>query len=130
MMVIKALRELNYRPKAVYGCEVWRNLDWLNDKDKIIFNVSGNKKLEEDLLKVFDSQITGGKLYDKATIGRRLSNATFSETTEIDSAESMIYAMDLTPLIYDHTININSFIKEHIYNFSNDVDLLISDLNT
>jgi hypothetical protein len=33
---LQAMRELprEQRPKKVIGCEVWRNLDWMNDRTK------------------------------------------------------------------------------------------------
>ena len=37
--LIEALRELNYQPKALYGCEVWRGLDWVADEQKIILPI-------------------------------------------------------------------------------------------
>ena len=30
------------RPKLFYGCEVWRDLDWLNDDEKVRLDTSGN----------------------------------------------------------------------------------------
>ena len=39
LRTIEAIRELPpaERPKKVYGCEVWRDLDWLVDTDKVVF---------------------------------------------------------------------------------------------
>lgn len=120
---IQALRELEpqYLPERVYGCEVWRGLDWLDDNDKIKLDVKGNAELESEILKVFDSQIAGGKRYDLATIGRRLANATFSESGAVDQTTSMIYAMDLTPLIDDKNLRIEEFIENHINKFKNQI---------
>ena len=44
---IQAMRELprRHRPKRVIGCEVWRDLDWLADADKVVMDVSGHDKL-------------------------------------------------------------------------------------
>ena len=38
---IKAIRNIPYahRPKELYGCEIWRSLDWMLDEDKIVFDV-------------------------------------------------------------------------------------------
>jgi hypothetical protein len=33
------------RPQAVYGCEVWRDLDWMPDERKIVLDVSGRDNL-------------------------------------------------------------------------------------
>jgi LmbE family N-acetylglucosaminyl deacetylase len=41
LRVIEALRRLPAvkRPKKLYGCEVWRSLDWLLDSDKVAFDL-------------------------------------------------------------------------------------------
>ncbi|MEI9897046.1 MAG: PIG-L family deacetylase [Chthoniobacter sp.] len=45
--VIQAIRELpkQQRPQAVYGCEVWRDLDWLPDAEKVVHDVCGHENL-------------------------------------------------------------------------------------
>lgn len=93
----------NTRPHAVYGCEVWRDLDWMADDDKIAFDVTAHANLSASLMGLYDSQIAGGKRYDLATQGRRLAHATFSESHVVDAAQALIYAMDLTPLITSST---------------------------
>ena len=112
-------------PEKVYGCEVWRGLDWLGDNDKMAFDVTGRPNLENALLGVFDSQISGGKRYDLARVGRRLANATFSDPHEIDRSDSIIYAMDLTPLILDRTLDIGGYVSSYIDNFKNSVLMTI-----
>ncbi len=121
--VIKALRNIqkSERPKAVYGCEVWRNLDWMLDDEKVVMDVSGNAKLALDLVKVFDSQIAGGKRYDFATIGRRLANATYATSHTVDQSDALIYAMDLTPLIEDDDLDISEFVSGFIQHLNEDV---------
>ncbi len=120
--LIRALRELDYQPKGLYGCEVWRNLDWMMDNDKVKFDVTGHGNLEAALLGVFDSQIAGGKRYDLATAGRRIANATYSESHNVDTATSLMFAMDLTPLTADKNLEIKEFVLSHINNFANDVN--------
>jgi hypothetical protein len=71
----------------------------MNDDDKVVFDVSERTNISGALIGVYDSQITGGKRYDLATSGRRLAHATFSESHNVDQAEALIYAMDLTSLI-------------------------------
>src|SRR3954466_992095 len=63
---LEALRKLpaERRPHRVLGCEVWRDLDWLVDSDKVALDASGRPELAPALLKIFDSQISGGKRYD------------------------------------------------------------------
>jgi len=119
--VIAALRGLDYKPKAVYGCEAWRDLDWLCDGSKVRFNIQGRPNLERALMGVFDSQIAGGKNYDEAAMGRRLMNATFAESHSVDETSAMMIAMDLTPLCEDKSLDIAEFAAAHIRRFEDDV---------
>ena len=121
--VIKAIRKMDKknRPRKVYGGEVWRDLDWMIDKEKVSFDVSGHPNLASSLIEVFDSQIVGGKRYDLATMGRRLANATYSQSHVVDQAQSVSLAMDLTPLILDDTLDIKSFVLAYVDNFRKDV---------
>jgi LmbE family N-acetylglucosaminyl deacetylase len=120
---IQAMRELprGRRPKRVIGCEVWRDLDWLPDADKILMDVSGHDRLAAALNGIFVSQIAGGKRYDLATVGRRAANATFSESHATDKSSQVIVGMDLTPLVKDETRDIAGFIAGLIEKFSDDV---------
>lgn len=122
--VIKAIRALepNQRPKYVYGCEVWRNLDWMVDQEKVVFDVGRHPNLASALVEVFDSQIVGGKRYDLATMGRRLANATYFESHSVDHSNALIYAMDLTPLIIDDSLDIKTYVLDYIKRFLKDVD--------
>jgi len=121
--VIKAIRTLDVksRPKCLYGCEVWRDLDWMLDSEKMTFDVSGNKELALDLIKVFDSQIASGKQYDLATLGRRLANATYAAPRAIDKSDAVTYAMDLTPLIKDDELDVLTYVTKYIERFKEDV---------
>jgi len=121
--VIKAIRLMDkkLRPKAVYGCEVWRDLDWMNDKEKVVFNVSGRPNLSQALVEVFDSQITGGKRYDLATAGRRMANATYSSSHSVDQADEIILGMDLTPLILNDELDVTTYVLDYIERFKDDV---------
>ncbi len=121
--VLQAMRELprEQRPKKVIGCEVWRNLDWLADSDKVLMDVSGHVNLAAALNGVFDSQIAGGKRYDLATAGRRASNATFFESHAGDEASQLIFGMDLTPLVADETRDIFEYVCGFIDRLRGDV---------
>lgn len=121
--VIKAIRLLPQaeRPKRLLGCEVWRDLDWVLDEEKVVLDVSNHPNLASSLVEVFDSQIIGGKRYDLATIGRRLANATFSSSHSVDESNALTYAMDLTPLIKDDTLSVADFIKGYIDRFKQSV---------
>jgi LmbE family N-acetylglucosaminyl deacetylase len=120
---LQAMRELprESRPKKVIGCEVWRNLDWLNDADKVLMDVGGHDNLAAALNGVFDSQIAGGKRYDLATLGRRAANATFFESHATDKSNQLIFGMDLTPVVADETMDIVNFVAAFIKAFENDV---------
>ena len=120
---LQALRELprEQRPKRVIGCEVWRNLDWLNDSEKVLMDVGGRDNLAAALNGVFDSQIAGGKRYDLATLGRRAANATFFESHATDRSNQLIFGMNLTPLVADETKDIVAFAAGHIEHFAADV---------
>lgn len=123
LKVIAAIRRLpqDERPEKLYGCEVWRNLDWMVDSDKVNFDVSKRENLQAALLGVFDSQICGGKRYDLASMGRRKANATYSESHGVDETLGLSYAMDLTALIADDTLNPQAFILAQIQKFADDV---------
>jgi len=104
---LEALRRLPKadRPQKVYGCEVWRDLDWLVDSEKTPMPVSARPELARALNEVFATQIAGGKRYDLAVIGRRTANATFSQAHATDQESAMQWAMDLTPLIQDDSLD-------------------------
>lgn len=126
--VIEALRRLpaNERPQRVVGCEVWRDLDWMIDSDKVVFNCSGQESLQMALLGVFDSQITGGKRYDLATMGRRRAHATYHESHATDVTTGINFGMDLTPLVEDPTQDIVDYVLAYIERFAGDVRARIS----
>jgi len=120
---LQAMRELprEKRPKQVIGCEVWRDLDWLLDSEKVVMDVSGHDDLAAALNGVFKSQIAGGKRYDLATLGRRAANATFLESHATDLASQVIFGMDLTPVVADDSKDIVEFVCGHIERFQADV---------
>jgi LmbE family N-acetylglucosaminyl deacetylase len=120
---LQAMRELprDQRPKKVIGCEVWRNLDWLPDAEKVLMDVSGHDHLAAALNGMFDSQIAGGKRYDLATLGRRASNATFFESHATDKSNQLIFGMDLTPVVADETKDLVEFVCGFIGRFNADV---------
>lgn len=109
------------RPRRVLGCEVWRDLDWMIDPDKVALDASSEPQLAAELLKVFDSQISGGKRYDLATLGRRAANATFHTSHATDRNAAITWAMDLTPLVTDETLSVAEFTIAHIERLRSDV---------
>ncbi len=126
--LIQALRELpeNSRPEGVYGCEGWRNLDWMLDVDKITFDVSSRENVSMALMGIFDSQISGGKRYDLATYGRKKCNATYFSSHSTDEVRLQEFAMDLTPLIKDPTLDICNYVQSLIQRFADDVKNRVS----
>jgi len=120
---IQALRELpaDVRPQTLLGCEVWRDLDWMIDEDKVGLDCAGHENLAAALLGVFDSQICGGKRYDLATIGRRRAHATYFASHGVDDTNQLNFAMNLTPLIEDPSLDIRGFVRDHIQRFSEEV---------
>lgn len=123
LRTIAAIRRMEQaaRPQHLYGCEVWRDLDWTVDADKVAFDVSAHENLQAALLGVFDSQIAGGKRYDLASLGRRRANATYFASHGTDVTTSMIYGLDLTPLILDLSLDPGDFIQQFIARFAADV---------
>jgi LmbE family N-acetylglucosaminyl deacetylase len=123
LRVVDAIRRLDQaeRPARLVGCEVWRSLDWIVDSDKVTMNLSGHENLQEALLGVFDSQIAGGKRYDLASMGRRRANATYFESHGVDLTTGLSYAMDMTPLIQEPSLNLEGFVHTLIQHFSQDV---------
>jgi LmbE family N-acetylglucosaminyl deacetylase len=124
LRVIAAIRSLaeSERPKKLYGCEVWRDLDWMMDGDKVSFDLTKHENLQAALLGVFDSQICGGKRYDLASMGRRRANATYFESHGVDVTLGMSYAMDLTPLVTDPGKDIAGYVQDFVERFAKDVN--------
>ncbi len=123
LRLIAAIRSLPIaeRPEKLYGCEVWRSLDWMLDSDKHGMDLSQHENLQAALLGVYDSQIAGGKRYDLASMGRRRANATYFESHGVDIAAGLSYAMDMTPLVTDDGLDPAAFVNGLIQNFAGDV---------
>jgi LmbE family N-acetylglucosaminyl deacetylase len=124
---IDALRTLSpdLRPRKVYGCEVWRDLDWLPDEDKQPLPVSSRENIAAALVGIFDSQVTGGKRYDLATAGRRLANATYFASHATDVETALAFAMDLTPLVEDASVSPAAYALAFIEKLRADVEARI-----
>jgi LmbE family N-acetylglucosaminyl deacetylase len=130
LRVIRAIGELprGARPQRLYGCEVWRSLDWLKDEDKVVFDVQARENLALSLVGVFDSQICGGKRYDLATWGRRRANATYFASHSVDESTAIIYGVDLTPLIENPALDPTDYILGYIENFKKEVSTRLGKL--
>jgi LmbE family N-acetylglucosaminyl deacetylase len=123
LRALAALRRLEpaLRPGKVYGCEVWRDLDWLADEDKQCLPVSDRSNIAAALVGVFDSQVSGGKRYDLAAAGRRLANATYYASHATDTETGLSFAMDLTPLVRDPALDPAAYVCNYIDAFRDDV---------
>ncbi|MDZ7733617.1 MAG: hypothetical protein U5R31_11455 [Acidimicrobiia bacterium] len=82
---------------------------------------TGYENLSLALLEVFDSQISGGKRYDLATIGRRRANATLADSNDVDREEQVTLALDMTALVDDDELAPVDFIVDKIDRFRDDV---------
>ncbi|MCK5861479.1 MAG: PIG-L family deacetylase [Candidatus Hydrogenedentes bacterium] len=123
LRLVAAIRRLpiEIRPKKLYGCEVWRDLDWMIDADKVAFDVSAHENLQAALIGVFDSQVAGGKRYDLATLGRRRAHATYHASHDVDTATGITFAMDLMPLILDDSLTAFELVQQHVDGFTHEV---------
>jgi LmbE family N-acetylglucosaminyl deacetylase len=116
---LEAIRSLprERRPHQVLGCEVWRDLDWLPDSEKVALDVSDRPRLAQGLLGVFKSQVAGGKRYDLATLGRRAANASFHTSHTTDAARALTFAMDLTVLTRVDSLDVKTHVCELVRRF-------------
>lgn len=123
LRTLETLRALpaDRRPRRVLGGEVWRDLDWLVDTDKVALDSGRRPELALALLQVFDSQVTGGKRYDLAAAGRRLAHATFHTSHATDRLQGITWAMDLTPLVNDPALDVAAFTLAHLEHLRADV---------
>ena len=130
LRVIQSIRKLpkEFHPRKIIGCEVWRSLDWMNDCDKVMLDVSSHQNIADALLGVHDSQISGGKRYDLATKGRRLANATYLDAHSVDEISAITWGMDLTLLLDDISLDINEYVASYIDRFRKDVEQKVRSL--
>ena len=121
---IRALRAIRgeHMPRRVYGCEVWRDLDWLGDEDKQALPVSARSNIAAALVGVYDSQVSGGKRYDLATAGRRLAHATYHASHGTDQESALSFAMDLTPLVENPNLPVADYVLGFVDKFRADVE--------
>lgn len=119
--VIEAARRSGISPKAFYGCEVWRALDWLPDDQKITLDVSRHQGLTRSLVGLYDSQISGGKRYDLATVGRKRANATYFDAYQADQMSHSEYAVDMLPLLENHALTLEEYVTPFLERFRGDV---------
>lgn len=128
---LRAIRSMDAaaRPKKLYGCEVWRDLDWMIDADKIAFALDERENIAMSLVGVFDSQIAGGKRYDLATMARRRAHATYHQSHSVDAAQMLNFAMDLTPLIENDDLDPSFYVEGYLARFLDEVRARISKMS-
>ena len=90
----------------------------LPDEIKTVFDVSEEPELQAALIDVFESQVEGGKNYTEAIVGRRIANATFFASHATDKATRLAYALDLTPLIEDDSLDVITWVQGRIAEFN------------
>ncbi|NNJ48238.1 MAG: PIG-L family deacetylase, partial [Acidimicrobiia bacterium] len=105
---------------ALYGCEVWRDLDWMVDDDKVTFDVTSHSELIGRMLASYESQLSGGRRYDLGVNGRSLAHAVFSDPYVTSVPGRHAYAMNLTPLIADDSVDIPAYVAGHVERLRSD----------
>jgi len=120
---LEAMRSLPaaQRPPRVLGVEAWRGLDWLMDDEKVALDCAAHPELALKIMQVFESQIEGGKRYDRAAIGRRQANATFHTSHATDKFNEVAWAMDLTPLVADEKLSVKDFTLARVDRLRHDI---------
>jgi len=124
---IQVLKRLppELRPGCVYGCEVWRDLDWLSGDYRVELPVDAYPELAGNLAGCFQSQIAGGKRYDLAVEGRRRAHATFSDSHRVDAASALTLAVDLSDLVNDDALLLDVFARRVLDGFRDSVTGLL-----
>jgi hypothetical protein len=61
-------------------------------------------------------------------MGRRRANATYFASHGVDTSSSVIYGIDLTPLVRDAKMDISGYIHELIHRFGSEVASRIAKL--
>ena len=87
----------------------------------MVHDVGTHENLAAALNGVFDSQIAGGKRYYFGVLGRRRANATFFKSHAVDRSNSIAFAMDLTSLVRDESLQIISYVDEFIERLRDEV---------
>ena len=123
LRVLDALRSMppERRPQLVYGVEVWRDLDWVPDSLRVVFDCSKHPQLQEDLLRVFESQVAGGKRYDLAALGRRRAHATYLDPHSVDRMQGAVFGVNLSELARDEGLDVAAWASDMIEAFKRDV---------
>ncbi|NCY20629.1 PIG-L family deacetylase [bacterium] len=116
---LDALRQLPAasRPKEVYGCEVWGDLDWAPSSRVVRLSCPAPDDFGPSLLRCFRSQVEGGKRYDLAAVGRRRAQATFADAYSPDPSQEVVLALDLLPLLGPNPPTLQAYVSGLIDEF-------------
>ncbi len=109
------------KPERLYGCEVWRGLDWVLEADRISLPLKEHEALSEALNRIFVSQIDAGKNYAEAIRGRRIANATFTNPHSTDPAPQMELALDLTLLMHQSPDQLLPYFQSMLHRFESEL---------
>ncbi len=122
-VVVKAILEMPLidRPKQLFGCEVWRGLDWLPSKFKLVWPIDDSGALRDQLTQCFPSQSGRSKNYAQAIKGRRQCNATFLDGYQKDQFQHAEYGIDLGVLIGEKPKSLASFCEEVLEEFQQEI---------
>jgi LmbE family N-acetylglucosaminyl deacetylase len=119
LKAIDALKDKSYI-KDVFGCEVWRGLDWVVTKDKVFMDTYLHQDELLPILSVFESQIAGGKRYDTALMGRWAANATFNDSHAVDDYTNCSYMINMNDVALNK-MPITDFVNKYLNNFKEEV---------
>lgn len=116
---LAALRQLPaaMQPEQVYGVEVWRSLDWLPPRFRVVLPLPEASGLQTRLLQMHDSQVAGGKHYDRAVVARQTANATFSQSHAVDEHSACCLAMDYRPLLDQPGLSPDDYLQQCLQEF-------------
>ena len=128
LATLEALRNLpkEKRPKEIWGCEVWRSLDWLSYEKTQTKDLSQDESLQKNLVNVFKSQIDGAKNYSNAVIGRKCVNAVFRESHAVDKTKLAEVFLNLKPLVNSKVslkLNLKKILDEYTAELMNFIEI-------
>ncbi len=121
--LLQSLRELpvGQIPDSWLGAEVWGKLDWLSPSQKLTLDTGNREHLAQALIGVFDSQIEGGKRYDRGEMGHRYANATYGESHESDQVSQASLAIELRELLTDVSLSAKDFAMDSVDRFRGEI---------
>ncbi|MCL2164626.1 MAG: PIG-L family deacetylase [Oscillospiraceae bacterium] len=116
LRTIEAIRRLpkDLRPRKLYGMAAWRDLDWVTDDLKVVFDASAHPNIAMALISLYDSQIAGSKRYDLAAEGRRRANSVLHSTHGLNVGEAVDFAIDMTALVEDDELSPKDYMISYV----------------